>query len=116
MMKRLVEDYEDEPSTVIRRLYCDNRPTLHIGLSYHGQSLDAKRKCPICETLFRFPVAHCQLAEPEGYWNPTKVGELDYRRWGMPRGCCAEAILFVRAIDDERATDYLRRELRPNPS
>ena len=117
MMKRLVEEYEDELPTVIRSLYCNpNRPTLHIGLSYHGESLDAKRKCPICETLFKFPMAHGPLAEPQEYWSPSKVGELDYRRWGMPRGCCAEAILFMRAIDDVRATDYLRRELRPNPS
>ena len=70
-----------------------------IGLSYGGQSFEKKRKCPICEAVYIFPMA--MNAEVEKLKQDWKVvGETDPNKVNSRRGCCAEAIAFVQCLKD----------------
>ena len=70
-------------------------------MSYEGQGFRLKRKCPICSTIYIFPVARNDEVEQLGQdWQV--VGEADLNKVGFSRGCCAEAICFVDSLHDLR--------------
>lgn len=84
------------PGAVLEVLqeYRDNT----VGLSYEGGTSAIKAKCPGCQLLYPFrwvpgaPSASNQLIDF------NVVAELDPRKHGSSRGCCAEALVFVHGM------------------
>lgn len=94
---------------VVRKLFGGNDSPV-LGMAYEGQSFDMKRKCPVCATIYIFPVARSdEVAQLRLDWQT--VGEADTGRMNSPRGCCAEAITFIRCVVELGAFEACRHQL-----
>lgn len=111
-LQRLVATSYSLLPHVIKASYCSDN-SLHVGASYVGQYFELKKKCPMCETLYKFRLAHPQLAinEPDVYWDARNVGECDIARRNGPRGCCSEALAFMLSVAAEGTTQRLLQEM-----
>ena len=81
-----------------------------LGMAYEGSSYELKRKCPVCEAIYQFPVASPEsLAKLKEEWE--RVGEADPARNKQSRGCCAEALVAVLLVVDRGAFNKAMHQL-----
>lgn len=111
-LQRLVGTSYNFLPHVIKASFCSHN-SLHVGASYVGQHLELKKKCPMCETLYKFRLAHSEIAidDPEVYWDARNVGECDIARRNGPRCCCSEALAFILSVAAEGTTERLLQEM-----
>lgn len=110
-LQRLVATSDSHLPDLIKTSFCSDN-SLHVGASYVGQYFELKRKCPICETLYKFRLAHPQQGITERtYWDASNVGECDIARRNGSRGCCSEALAFMLSVAAEGSTQRLLQEM-----
>ena len=82
-----------------------------LGMAYEGTSYELKRKCPVCDAIFRFAFASpLRLATLVQDWE--RVGEADPTRINSPRGCCAEALVAVLLASNYDVLQTSLKQLR----
>lgn len=77
------------------------------GQAYSGQDYALKRKCPVCAAVYPFQVAENILKVRRTPQNWKDVGEADPNKINGPRGCCAEALVFIGTVRALRLFDEL---------
>lgn len=80
-----------------------------MALGYDGRTMEFKKKCPVCTQVYTFADAVTDIAPSSNYFQD--VAELDVNKVGSPRGCCAEAMIFVAIMEWAGLLDPLRDEL-----
>ncbi|KAL9604120.1 MAG: hypothetical protein Q9219_000708 [cf. Caloplaca sp. 3 TL-2023] len=97
------------PPTLNSDMY---RNLSYLGQAYEGQSLAFKQKCLVCDAIYTFPVSMGR----SGGTDTEVIAELDPNKANAPRGCCAEALCFVRTIAALKLEDQLENELLSLPA
>ena len=111
-MQVLVDSAHTRQPEVLKEAFGEHQKSHNvIGLSYEGRSFETKRKCPICTAVYIFPVA---ALGSEGKNRLRGVGEISRPSTAL-RGCCGEALVFVRCVQalgvwDELVVEVEREE------
>ncbi|CAO1600916.1 hypothetical protein XANCAGTX0491_004588 [Xanthoria calcicola] len=89
----------------------DYRPKV-IGQAYEGQTLHLKSKCAVCQNVYPYlvptEVGGQNPQPPQDYEFPA---ELHPKRLKVPRGCCAECLVFVPTIGALKMAKKLMEQL-----
>ena len=97
-------------TTSVKRLPpCLKKPLdWQLGLSFNGKTLQVKRKCPMCMSVYTFNVAIKGNDPPkETEWDNMA----EKKRTGERRGCCSEATVFILGMITSGMMDQLLDEL-----
>ncbi|KAL6713708.1 hypothetical protein ACLMJK_009173 [Lecanora helva] len=105
-LKLAVEEASTREPSLLQRIFMENTC---LGQNFEGQSLDIKRKCPICQICFPFPVSR-MADEPRDYLD--NVAELDSNPAAqVHRGHCEEALVVAQAISRLEVIDDMKKDL-----
>ncbi|KAI4256527.1 MAG: hypothetical protein L6R42_006168 [Xanthoria sp. 1 TBL-2021] len=67
-----------------------------IGQAYEGQTLLLKSKCAVCQNIYPFLVpTNVRGRNPQPAQDYDDPAELSPKRLEVPRGCCAECLVFI---------------------
>lgn len=94
--KKILQKLHERFPGLLPPVLVDYRNSGIIGQAYEGQTLDLKSKCAVCQNIYPFEVPTKVRGEnPQPGQDYSDPAELSPKRLEVPRGCCAECLVFI---------------------